>query len=59
MSGQGFGYPHYMKWALSSEPKLQAIWAVVLSHDFWGKFDYGISNGLNSPPPPTTENIGG
>ena len=34
MSGQGFSYPHYMKCALSSEPKLQAIWAVVLSHDF-------------------------
>ena len=35
MSGRVLGYPHYIACALSSEPKLQAIRAVVLRPDFW------------------------
>ena len=33
MSGRALGYPHYIACALSSEPKLQAIRAVVLKPD--------------------------
>ena len=35
MSGRVPGYPHYIACALSSEPKLQAIRAVVLKLIFW------------------------